>query len=96
MKKNIITAILCLGMGCMLLSGCEKTPEETIVREKGADSVKQYESRENTESSLAEILGAPEHYKNETSYEDGKLVIDTDAEVFVPDADAVNTYAVSA
>lgn len=96
MKKRIIAAFLCLSMGCMILSGCEKTPEETIVREKGADSIKQYESEENRKGSLADALGAPEHYKNESSYEDGRLVIDTDADVFIPDADAVSTYAVSA
>lgn len=96
MKKKIIAAYLCFGMGCMLFSGCEKTPEETIVREKGADSIKQYESGDDTGNSLAESLGVPEHYKNENVYEDGKLVIDTDADIIVPDVNAVSTYAVSA
>ena len=96
MKKKTLMALLSLCMSCTLLSGCEKTPEEAIVREKGADSLKKYESGENTENSLAESLGAPEHYKNESVYEDGRLIVDTDADVFVPEADAVNTYQVSA
>lgn len=96
MKKRIYAAVLCLGIGCALFSGCEKTPKEAIVREKGTDSIKQYESGESTGGSLAESLGAPDHYKNESVYEDGRLVVDTDAEVFIPEADAVNTYAVTA
>ena len=39
---------------------------------------------------------AHEHYKNESVYENGGLIVDTDADVFVPDVDTVNTYAVSA
>lgn len=96
MKKRINAAFLCLCMGCTLLSGCEKTPEEAIVREKGTDSLKKYESGENTENSLAESLGAPEHYKKESIYEDGRLIVDTDADIFIPEADSVNTYTVSA
>lgn len=96
MKRKIIAVLLCSVTGCMVFSGCEKTPEEAIVREKGADSVKQYESAGDEKTALRERLKAPEHYKDESVYEDGRLVIDTDADVFVPDADAVNTYAVSA
>lgn len=96
MKNKLFRAFLCIGMGCTMLTGCEKTPEEAIVKEKGAGSIRQYESGEEAKGRLREILKAPEHYKNESSYENGGLVIDTDADVFVPDADAVNTYAVSA
>lgn len=96
MKRRISAVMLCFGMGCTLLAGCEKTPEEAIVREKGADSMKRYESGADTKNLLAERLGAPEHYKNESVYEDGRLVIDTDADVFVPETDTVNTYKVTA
>ncbi len=96
MKKKIAATFLCFGMGCTALAGCEKTPENAIVKEKGADSIRQYESAGETKGKLREILKAPEHYKNEGVYEDGKLIIDTDADVFVPDAESVNTYAVSA
>lgn len=98
MKKRY-SAIFAAGLCITLLTGCQKTPEEAIVRQKGADSIKAYESAENSENtggSLREILGAPEHYKNEASYQGGGLVIDTDAEVILPDIDTMNTYAVSA
>ncbi len=110
MKKKYLMAALCLSAG--ILAGCQETPKESIVKEKGADSIKNYESMENEEEdaetgengeenskeegALREIIGAPEHYANQASYEDGGLVIDTDAEVILPEASSLNTYAVSA
>lgn len=100
-----MAAVLCFG----LLTGCQETPDNTIVREKGADKIKQYESAEEEkedtenmedakeqENALRKTLNIPEHYKNEKTYENGALVIDTDAEVIVPDTDSMNTYFVSA
>lgn len=95
MKKrthSMIAAGLCL----VFLAGCQETPKDTIVRQKGADSIKSYEGTEDTGDSLREVLGAPEHYKNKASYQEGGLIIDTDADVILPDAAAMNTYAVSA
>lgn len=95
MKKKYITMItvcLCISM----LTGCEKTPEEAIVKEKGAESIKEYESTEETDSPLMETLKAPEHYTNQASYENGVLVIDTDADVFLPNVSKLNTYGVAA
>ena len=37
MKKR--QAILVLLMGAVLLSGCQKTPQEQIVRQKGQESI---------------------------------------------------------
>lgn len=98
MKKKIISllaACLCVS----ILAGCQKTPEESIVRQKGAANIKEYESVEttkSTESTIRETVGAPEHYANEISYQGGALVIDTDAEVILPDVSVINTYSVSA
>ncbi len=52
MKKKITAIVLCLGMGSTLLAGCEKTPKESIVREKGADSIDKYESGEDIKGAL--------------------------------------------
>lgn len=106
MRKRYTAAVMCLCAG--ILAGCQETPKESIVREKGAGSIEKYESMEaegedaaagengKKKGDLREILGAPEHYANQASYEDGGLVIDTDAEVVLPEAGSLNTYAVSA
>ncbi len=96
MKKKTLTLIFTAGFCAFILAGCQETPKESIVKQKGAANIKEYESTEETGRSLREVLGAPEHYTNQETYEDGSLVIDTDAEVILPDADTMNTYVVSA
>ena len=88
----ILMAGICAGM----LAGCQETPKESIVKQKGAANIKEYESTEQTGSPLQEMLGAPEHYTNKGTYENGALVIDTDAEIILPNVESMNTYAVSA
>ena len=108
----IFTTALCISV----CQGCQKTPEDTIVRQKKSDNIKKYESNgdgakgnqegkkdgqgeesaEVEEKEAPKVLEAPGHYKNTASYEDGALVIDTDAEVIVPEGDRMNTYKVAA
>lgn len=94
MKRKVILPLACVC--AVLISGCEKTPEDVIVREKGTQSKKNYQSEVRIGGKLAEYLGAPEHYSSRKVYEEGRLVIDTDADVFVPDVEEVHTYAVTA
>lgn len=95
MKKKC-RIVIAVGCTISLLAGCEKTPEETIVKEKGTESIQNYESGEKTDKSLRDTLGAPEHYTNNASYEDGGLIIDTDADVIMPEVSNINTISVSA
>ncbi len=96
MKKKYIS-MLAAGLCITMLTGCQETPKDTIVKQKGADAVKSYESAETaTDGLLRESLGAPMHYTNKASYEGGGLVIDTDADVILPEVKALSTYAVSA
>lgn len=98
MKRKYIS-MAAAGLCIALLTGCQETPKDAIVRQKGADSIKSYESAEDNADvggSLRETLGAPEHYANNASYEGGGLVIDTDADVILPDAGSINTYAITA
>lgn len=98
MKRKYIPMVAA-GLCIALFTGCQETPKDAIVRQKGADSVKSYESTEESVqagTSLRELLGVPEHYANNASYEGGGLVIDTDADVVLPEAGAINTYAVTA
>lgn len=123
--------ILAAGL-LLVLAGCQETPKESIVKQKGADKIKEYESNEdekgaqelehgkepqNTEESqdnkpdgaaeeteapeekegkINEMIKAPKAYKNQVEYEGGKIVVDTDAEIILPNVDAMNTYKVSA
>ncbi len=91
-KKYLLAVCLCI----TFLAGCEKTPDEVIVKEKGAGNISQYESGEKTKSPLSEALGIPEHLKKESSYQDGALVIDTDADIYLPDTNSIDTVSVSA
>ena len=43
-KKYLLAVCLCI----TFLAGCEKTPDEVIVKEKGAGNISQYESGEKT------------------------------------------------
>lgn len=97
MKKKYIS-VIAAGLCVAMFAGCQETPKDSIVKQKGADSIKSYESAEEPEadSQLRELLGAPEHYSNKASYEGGSLVIETDADVILPEANSINTYAVSA
>lgn len=85
-----------IGLCITMMAGCEKTPDEVIVKEKGAANMEAYESGDETGELLRETLGVPEHYKKESVYEDGGLVIDTDAEVIVPEVSAIDTVNVTA
>ena len=54
----------------VVLAGCQETPKESIVKQKGADKIKEYESNEETQSS-EKPDNNKENQKNEES-ENGK------------------------
>ncbi|MCI8484423.1 MAG: hypothetical protein HFH41_08800 [Lachnospiraceae bacterium] len=129
-KKFMIIAVtgICIG----ILSGCQETPKNSIVKQKSADNIKNYESVEDAETSqenqdpekdknstknqdaakdendiknqdaqekegkINKMVQAPKTYKNRAEYEEGTLIIDTDAEIILPNVDSMNTYHVSA
>lgn len=94
MKKRITVAII-TGLIVGLLSGCEKTPDKSIITEKNKDNISNYESGKDTGTPIRELVNAPEHYENKFTSKDGVLTIDTDAEVIVPEVSAVDTIKVS-
>ena len=80
-----------------LLGGCAKTPEDSVVKLKGEAAGGGYEEAESAAGgqTLREILAAPEHYESETKDPTGKLTVITDAQVEIPEAEEVDTIAVS-
>lgn len=95
-KAHHFLSVVIITVLSVSLMGCEKTPDEISVTTKNKDNVANYENAENEGKSLREMTNAPEHYTEEKTYQDGRLIIDTDAEVIVPDADHVDVISVTA
>ena len=107
------TMVKMAGMLCCigLLTGCAKTPESALVKQKGKAAMDNYKEADSNETepetgsesdagaektaALRTRLNAPETYQNETTDETGKLKIYTDATVEIPEAGKVPTVAVS-
>lgn len=95
--RRLGAAVIASSLVMGAIAGCEKTPENSIIKEKGSKAIKGYESLGEDEGvSLVDKLNIPEHYTNNASYEDGGLVIDTDAQVIVPQVSSIDTINVSA
>ncbi len=86
MKKNWIYPLLALAL--LFSAGCQKTPEEAIVKGKSSEELLQKAAAE-TGGTLAERLDAPERYEAAFSNVSGELQVTVDADVTVPDAEAV-------
>ena len=96
-KRTIPWMLLCM----CLLGGCQKTPDQQIVREKGKDSIAQYEQETQaqaqegsrtggeTAQTLAEKLEAPSWYEDSFSSDDGSLKVICSARVEIPDVTQV-------
>ncbi len=93
--KRVAGAMTTAGLCALLFTGCQGAQEHSIVKAKEAGATVQYETSEAAEHFLREELGAPTVYKNHRVYQDGVLVIDTDAKVEVPEVTGINTYTVS-
>lgn len=95
MKKRTAAFFLA---GSLLLTGCQKTPEEKIVKEKGTVSVESYREAEPKAEgkSLRERVEAPESYSAQGKSEDGIFTMKAEAAVEVPEAKAVSVYRIGA
>lgn len=93
-KKRILTsAVICF---LCLFTGCEKTPEDVIVKQKGQKDMSAYakEELETSDILLMEELGAPKTYQDEVENTDGNLKLAIDAEVVIPNVSRVPIYKV--
>lgn len=93
--RRIAEAMMIAGLCALLFTGCQGAQEQSIVKAKEAGSVGQYGNGEAAGQFLREALGAPTSYQDYSVYQEGALVIDTDARVEVPEVTGINTYAVS-
>lgn len=110
MKRKTPALILGMMISTVLLTGCAETPEDSLVKMKGKEAAeKNYEEAaeipegqagaegtENTDkTTIRDIVGAPETYQSTVTDETGKLTIDTNAVVEIPEAEKASAIAVS-
>lgn len=95
--KKVFPAAIVLLLILSLLSGCHKTPDSPIV--VGKDNNKlienaQKDETENSDKSLFEQYGIPESYRFDKQGARGNLNIRVDAQVTVPEGNALPIYRV--
>lgn len=78
------------------LSACAKTPDSSVVARKNSDRLREEAQKEpDTESALgATAKKAPEHYEYTWENTDETLRVVADADVWLPDKDAIPMYEV--
>ena len=86
MKKAF--AIFLLITTALSLAGCQQTPESAIVKGKSSDALLK-KAAEETSGALAERVDAPARYQDSFSSAGGELTVTVDADVTVPEAEAV-------
>ena len=109
MKRKTLALILGMMISTVLLAGCAETPEDSLVKMKGKEaSEKNYEEAEIPETqanaeetanadktTIRDMVGASETYQSTVTDETGKLKIDTNAVVEIPEAEKASAIAVS-
>lgn len=97
-QKQFLSLLLCGTLLSGLITGCEKTPEKPIVREKGTHSMDSYKEAsstpESSSSNLTKRLLVPEKYEASESNDDGSFQLTCNADIFIPDAAQVPIYKV--
>ena len=91
--------LLAAALAVVILIGCQATPEQEIVVQKDLEQMIEKaqatpEAMESTGITLAERLGAPETYEAVFSNAKGSVTVNVDADVMLPDTDAISTARV--
>ena len=91
--------LLAAALTVALLAACQATPEEPVVIQKDLEQMIEKaqatpEVSESTGITLAEQLRAPETYQAVFSNAKGSVTVNVDADVMLPDTDAISTVKV--
>ncbi len=92
MKKKTTTMIIAAAM-IFCFTACQATPNQDVVVQKDDDRM--IEKAESGENTTLSSLNIPPHYTNTWEAVDGKLHIEADADVNVPDTDTMPIVKVS-
>ena len=93
MKRLI--CILLAAMTALSLTACQKTPEKVTVVKKDTERMIEQASSEDNGNKLSELDIPDEHYAFNSELADGRLKINVDADIRIPEADTIPIRKVS-
>ena len=90
MKKSINTIIILITIvfTMTVLSACQPTPENEIVVNKNTQP-----NQDNSLNTAMPPYSVPEQWTDTYEYYDGKVVVNVDADIIVPQTETFNTYS---
>lgn len=95
MRKKIKQGMVCITLASVLLAGCRKSPDSSVVSNKDFDKL--IEQAENTEGETTEVEELAENYDTyKTTIEDDTMHVrvNVDASVDIPQTDKLSIYRV--
>lgn len=94
--KKILLILLTVLIVLMILAGCQATPENEVVIQKDLEQMieKAETTSEISGNTLKQKLGVPERFVANCSYSDGRLTLSADANIMLPDVDALSVVRV--
>ena len=93
MKKHI-SLILLASMAVTLFTGCRETPDATAELQKDQEQMLQTAEQGRDNSALLAALDVPERFTGEWEGVNGLVHVTADAEIILPDTDAIPTGSV--
>lgn len=95
MRKKIKQGMTCITLASLLLVGCQKSPDSSVVSNKDFDTM--IEQAENTEGETTEVAELADNYDTyKTTIEDKTMhvSVNVDATVDIPKTDKLSIYRV--
>ena len=93
MKKIFLIFLAIIMM--MSVAACQATPDEVVVVQKDTDRLIEQAQNENSGTGVSELEVPEQHYTYSKTASDGRLVINVDAPVSVPESGKIPTAKVS-
>ena len=88
MMKKMISAILALGI-LLTLAACQATPDEELIVQKDTERMVEQAADESAGTKVSKLKVPDGNYIYSTSVADGRLTINVDASVTVPESEKI-------
>lgn len=92
--KKYISLILVVSMAMTLFTGCQETQDAPAEMQKDQEQMLQTAEQGGDNSALLAALDVPEHFTGEWEGVNGLVRVTADAEIILPDIDAIPTGSV--